>query len=115
MLDFHTYTVRNKAVETGINFRLSSPLQTDRFAKEKEGCDDGMKLGDEYIEVNSGKLSGTPLFHGTRVPIKNLFDYLEGGDDIDTFLDDFPTVERNQVMGVLEIVKANLLLNRKCD
>jgi uncharacterized protein (DUF433 family) len=74
-----------------------------------------MKIGGEYIEVNPRKLGGTSVFQGTRVPIKNLFDYLEGGDDIDTFLDDFPTVERNQVMGVLEIVKANLLLNRKRD
>lgn len=63
----------------------------------------------EYIEVDPEKLGGTPVFRGTRVPIKNLFDYLEGGDDLETFLDDFPTVERDQVLGVLELFKVKLL------
>ncbi len=67
------------------------------------------KLDDEYIEVDPEKLGGTPVFRGTRVPIKNLFDYLEGGDDLETFLDDFPTVERQQVLGVLELFKVKLL------
>lgn len=74
--------------------------------------DDELKAQDRCIEVKPGKLGGTPVFRGTRVPIKNFFDYLEGGDDIDTFLDDFPTVERHQVMELLEILKANLLLER---
>ena len=39
-------------------------------------------------------LGGTPVFCGTRVPFKALLDYLEGGDTIDEFLDDFPTVSR---------------------
>ncbi|MCL4511169.1 MAG: DUF433 domain-containing protein [Bacteroidetes bacterium] len=47
-------------------------------------------------------LSGMPVFLGTRVPIKNLFDYLESGDTIENFLDDFPTVKREQVIEVLE-------------
>ena len=47
-------------------------------------------------------LSGMPVFHGTRVPIKNLFDYLESGDTIENFLKDFPTVKRDQVIEVLE-------------
>jgi len=48
-------------------------------------------------------LGGTPVFFGTRVPIKNLFDYLATGDTIDIFLDDFEGVSRNQVIRVLEI------------
>ena len=49
------------------------------------------------INVDSEILSGTPVFLGTRVPVKNLFDYLEAGDTIDNFLDDYDSVHRNQV------------------
>jgi uncharacterized protein (DUF433 family) len=68
-------------------------------------------LLDQYIESDREKLSGTPVFRGTRVPVKNLFDYLEAGDDLDEFLDDFPTVDRAQVIGVLELYKVKLLQN----
>ena len=61
------------------------------------------------VEVNPRKLSGTPVFSSTRVPIKNLFDYLEEGDGLDVFLDDFPTVTREQVQGVLELSREKLL------
>jgi uncharacterized protein (DUF433 family) len=47
-------------------------------------------------------LSGTPVFAGTRVPVKNLTDALEGGSTIDEFLDDFPSVKREQVIAFLE-------------
>ncbi len=46
------------------------------------------------IEVNPKKMSGTPVFRGTRVPIQNLFDCLEEGETTDQFLDQFPTVTR---------------------
>lgn len=68
-----------------------------------------MNVDDKYIEVDPEKLGGTPVFRGTRVPIKNLFDYLEGGDGLETFLDDFPTVEHEQVLGVLELFRVKLL------
>jgi uncharacterized protein (DUF433 family) len=61
-----------------------------------------MQIRNGIVEVNPRKMSGTPVFRGTRVPIKNLFDYLEGGDSIERFLDHFPTVERSQVLAVLE-------------
>ena len=61
------------------------------------------------VEIDPEKMSGTPVFRGTRVPIKNLFDYLEGGDSLDVFLDDFPTVNRDQVIGVLELYTVKLL------
>jgi uncharacterized protein (DUF433 family) len=48
-------------------------------------------------------MSGTPCFAGTRVPVKNLFDYLESGESLESFLSDFPTVERAQVLEVLEL------------
>lgn len=56
----------------------------------------------ELIEVDPEKMSGTPVFTGTRVPINHLFDYLEVGDSLDEFLSDFPTVKREQALGVLE-------------
>ncbi|MBA3831352.1 MAG: DUF433 domain-containing protein [Chthoniobacterales bacterium] len=50
-------------------------------------------------------MSGTPCFAGTRVPIQHLMDYLEGGDSIDEFREDFPTVTRDQVISFLEEAK----------
>lgn len=47
-------------------------------------------------------LGGTPVFVGTRVPVQALFDYLEGKHTLDSFLDDFPTVGREQAVAVLE-------------
>lgn len=47
-------------------------------------------------------LGGLPIFRGTRVPVKNLIDYLSTGETIDTFLDDFPTVTRQQVIQFLQ-------------
>lgn len=55
------------------------------------------------INIDPEILGGTPVFLGTRVPIKNLFDYLESGETIDFFLDDFEAVQREQVIKVLEI------------
>lgn len=55
------------------------------------------------INIDPEILGGTPVFFGTRVPIKNLFDYLETGDTIEIFLEDFEGVSRNQVIKVLEM------------
>ena len=48
-------------------------------------------------------LSGTPVFVGTRVPLRNLFDYLERDYSLDEFLDDFPSVTRDQAVAALEV------------
>jgi len=61
------------------------------------------------IEINPNKMSGIPVFRGTRVPIQNLFDCIEEGETIDQFLEQFPTVTREQVNGVLELSKERLL------
>jgi len=50
-------------------------------------------------------LGGTPVFVGTRVPVKNLYDYLEGGDSLDEFLNDFPSVTREQAVAALELAR----------
>ncbi len=47
-------------------------------------------------------MGGTPVFVGTRVPLQNLIDYLEGGESVEDFLDAFPTVKREQVISVVE-------------
>jgi len=54
-------------------------------------------------------MGGTPVFCGTRVPIENLLDYLEGGDSIEDFLEGFPSVSREQVITFLEETKARVL------
>ena len=66
-----------------------------------------MKSG--VIEINPDKVSGTPVFAGTRVPIRNLFDYLEGGDTLEDFLEGFPPVTREQAIVVLEMAERSLL------
>lgn len=66
-------------------------------------------MAKSVIEINPEKLSGTPVFAGTRVPIQNLFDYIEGGDTIEDFLDGFPPVTREQAIDVLELAKESLL------
>ena len=53
-------------------------------------------------------LSGAPVFAGTRVPVQSLIDYLEGGETIDDFLESFPTVEREQLVGLLENAAAQM-------
>ena len=50
-------------------------------------------------------LGGTPVFAGTRVPVKNLLDYLAAGDSLETFLDHFPSVSREQAVAALEVAK----------
>jgi uncharacterized protein (DUF433 family) len=51
---------------------------------------------------------GAPVFYGTRVPVKNLFDYLEAGDSLDQFLRSFPSVSREQAVAALELAREAL-------
>ena len=54
-------------------------------------------------------MNGTPVFFGTRVPLKNLFDYLQGGHDLTTFLEDFPSVTQDQAAAALELACERLI------
>jgi uncharacterized protein (DUF433 family) len=63
----------------------------------------------DIVISNPKIMSGTPCFTGTRVPVQTLFDYLEAGDPLNEFLDDFPTVSRQQAIAVLEHAKKRLL------
>ena len=63
----------------------------------------------QLIERDPARLGGEPLFRGTRVPIKSLFDHLIAGDTLATFLEDFPGVTSDQARAVLELAAAHLL------
>jgi uncharacterized protein (DUF433 family) len=69
-----------------------------------------MPLNDAIIVKDPDILGGTAVFRGTRVPFQALLDYLEGGQTIDEFLDDFPTVTREVAISSLELAKS-LLVN----
>jgi len=60
------------------------------------------------ISIDPQVMSGTAVFTGTRVPIKNLFDYIEGGDDLTEFLDDFPSVTKDAALSVLKMAEQSL-------
>ncbi len=70
-----------------------------------------MKIEDLNGVVHSDAeiMGGTPVFVGTRVPLQNLIDYLEGGESIEDFLDGFPSVKRQQVIAVIEAAKFKML------
>jgi len=61
------------------------------------------------VEIDPERLGGEPVFRGTRVPVKSLFDHLSAGDSLETFLDDFPGVTREQVQAVVEVAGWHLL------
>lgn len=69
-----------------------------------------MELKD-LISIDPEVLAGQPVFKGTRVPIETLFDHLEAGVSLEEFLDDFPTVSKEQAIATLEI--ANKLMTSK--
>jgi len=70
-----------------------------------------MSIPSPLITSSPERLSGTPVFAGTRVPVQTLIDYLEAGDPLDSFLVDFPSVTREHAVAVLELAKSALLAN----
>ena len=65
-------------------------------------------MGQLIVHSDPEILGGTPVFFGTRVPVKSLFDYLEGGYTIEQFLEQFPTVSRSQAVAALELAREAL-------
>jgi uncharacterized protein (DUF433 family) len=63
----------------------------------------GIRNVDEVVSVDREVMSGAPVFRGTRVPIQTLLDHLESGASLEVFLDDFPTVPREQAIRFLEL------------
>ena len=61
------------------------------------------------VQIDPEIVSGTPVFAGTRVPVESLFEFLQAGDSLDRFLDDFPSVSREQAITVLETAREMVL------
>ncbi len=68
-----------------------------------------MNIPGPLITTSMNRLSGTPVFAGTRVPVQTVIDYLEAGDTLEAFLQDFPSVTRDHAIAVLELAKSALL------
>lgn len=66
-------------------------------------------MSNSIISRSPDVMGGSVVFHGTRVPVQTLLDYLEGGQTIDDFLEGFPSVTREQVIGFLEEAKARMV------
>ena len=110
--------------ETGGRFRLSlratrcarrgktRTLGADRHPARYTGtdvCARSTAMKTQLITIDPNIHSGTPVFAGTRVPVKTLFDHLEAGDSLEVFLDDFPSVSRELAVAVLEEARAALI------
>ncbi len=67
------------------------------------------------IHSDPDTLGGTPVFVGTRVPVQSLFDYLEGGETLDEFLLQFPSVTREQAIAALDLARESLLASAHSD
>ena len=77
----------------------------------KDGCgtlSSTMNLPQPLIAHSDEVMSGAAVFTGTRVPVQTLLDYLEEGDTLDHFLEDFPTVSREHAVAVLELAKESV-------
>jgi uncharacterized protein (DUF433 family) len=81
------------------------------FISARQYGETAMSGNKNLVEIDPEKLGGTPVFYGTRVPIQNLFDCLEGDESLDEFLDQFPSVTREQALAVLEESKERLLVS----
>jgi uncharacterized protein (DUF433 family) len=63
---------------------------------------DSCAMKKSFMWVDPERMGGTPCFRGTRVPVSTLFDYLEAGDSLDDFLENFPSVKRAQVLAAIK-------------
>jgi uncharacterized protein (DUF433 family) len=66
-------------------------------------------MNNEFMKCLKDILGGVPVFTGKRVPIQNMIDYLEAGDSVNTFLEDFPIVKKKQAIRALEFDKIKIL------
>ena len=74
----------------------------------KQEVENTSRVIENVIWIDPERVSGAPCFLNTRVPIQNLFDYLEGGEPLEEFLEGFPPVTREQAVKVLELAKSNI-------
>ena len=90
---------RNRTIESELWFSSSAGVNSS-FGRRT------MATSNNVISIDPEILGGTPVFRGTRVPFQSLLDYLEGGQTLNDFLDDFPTVTREAAIQALEHAKA---------
>jgi uncharacterized protein (DUF433 family) len=116
----HLIQIKHKAAQTGNNPPPSQSCtrwrqatfsktksKTARFRNfVKDKISNQMNYG--AINIDPETMGGTPVFTGTRVPIQTLFDYIEGGDDLNEFLDDYPSVSKEAAIQVLQMAKKTL-------
>jgi uncharacterized protein (DUF433 family) len=69
----------------------------------------------QVVHSDPETLGGTPVFVGTRVPVQSLFDYLEGGETLDEFLRQFPSVTRERAVAALDLARESLLASAHTD
>ena len=86
---------------------LGNPLKV--VIRANVGLIIGMKKR-SVVKIDPEIMGGTPCFAGTRVPARTLIDYIEGGDTLDDFLEDFPTVTRKQAVAFLEEASERMLV-----
>jgi uncharacterized protein (DUF433 family) len=67
------------------------------------------RVNESFMWVDPERMGGVPCFYGTRVPLRTLFDYLEGGHSLDVFLDHFPSVRKEQAIAAIESAAHELL------
>ena len=67
------------------------------------------------INIDPETMGGTPVFTGTRVPVQTLFDYIEGGDSLYKFLDDYPGVSKEMAIQVLQMAKKSLTTEKQLN
>jgi len=72
-----------------------------------------MSQSRDVVHSDPEILGGTPVFVGTRVPVQSLFDYLEGGETLDEFLHQFPSVKREQAVAALDFARRTLLASAR--
>lgn len=99
----HSQQGQKTTAQTGVASPLSSAFDLNWriVIGVKVRLIKGMKAS-SVVKVDPEIMSGTPCFAGTRVPARTLIDYLESGDPLDDFLEDFPTVSREQAVALLE-------------
>jgi uncharacterized protein (DUF433 family) len=83
-------------------------MERQHTATSTAVIDDGSKVIEDVIWIHPERVSGAPCFINTRVPIQNLFDYIEGGEPLDEFLEGFPPITREQAVKVLELARTGL-------
>lgn len=73
------------------------------------GSESAERVLAQVVEADSARLGGEPVFRGTRVPVRSLFEHLRAGDSLEVFLDDFPGVTRAQAQLVIEVAGVGVL------